>query len=150
MRALQVHVVDDMNQGLTQTMVDALCQSGEIGDMIEAENEKILGNLNRAINEGYKQISFILVHGGQKKSGDGDKSRAESSSSKRPAQNESDDIADFFADGSNALLNDVFHSGVCAFCGKGEVVFKDDDEDVDEVSSSAPAKLQRCKGCRSG
>lgn len=138
--------MDDLNQGLTQAMIDALCRSGGIGDMIEAENEKILSNLNTIINEGYKELSFTLVSASESNVAGAAESRQQPVFNAHRPANDSDSSADFLVDASHSLLRDVFHSGVCAFCGRGEVALKDDDEE--EMSANEIVKLQRCKGCR--
>jgi hypothetical protein len=144
---VRVEVIDDMNQGLTQDFINALCVSGEIGDMIEAEDEKILGRLNTYINEGSKQLSFVLVS--RSKTGldvGPDSTNGGANHAKRPAQLE-DEMHAELVQAPSSWLNDVFHPGICAFCGKGPVL----DEEADDGESITPqvaTKLQRCKGCR--
>ena len=141
--AEQVEVVDDLNQGLTQDMINGLCQSGEIGDLIEAENEKIVEHLNKIINAGSQEISFKLVSRTPHRIAD---ASSEGTGPISQAQNCTDMQTDL-RDDQTILDNDVFHSGICAFCGKCEIALQDEEEDG-PAPPAATAKLQRCKGCR--
>ena len=143
---VRVEVIDDMNQGLTQDFINALCVSGEIGDMIEAEDEKILGRLNTYINEGSKEISFVLVSKSKKVGVGLDSKKGGTPNAKRSAHLEAEAHSDLMQ-APSSWLNDVFHSGICAFCAKGPVA-DEESENGESTASKIPIKLQRCKGCK--
>eukprot|EP00961_Rhodomonas_salina_P247452 3343512-Rhodomonas_salina.1 len=58
----KVHVRGEASEDLTQEKLDALCASGQIGEMLEAESVPVMDKLQRLIAQ-ERELEFILIGG---------------------------------------------------------------------------------------
>ena len=139
-------ILDDLNEGLTQEFIDCLCANGEIGNHLEAEDEKTIRRLNMFINQGDRPLSFVLTALNQESNIDSNQHVGRNN--KR--QKRKDDRTDHPAGARIFWYEGPFNPASCALCMAGPIINEESSDEDQPPPVSRQPSLQQCKGCRQG